>query len=68
MKIVLQTHFLWLFVKDLKECPLKPSFDPLINIDNKSLIPMSLKYKNWIILKKEYLDWLYFDSVAIDLI
>jgi len=45
MKVALQAHFLWLFVEGLKEYPPKPFSGPPIDIDNKSLIPISLEYK-----------------------
>ena len=37
-------------------------------MDNKSLIPISLEYKEWTTSKKEYLDWLCSDSATIGLI
>jgi len=45
MKVALQGHLLWLFVEDLEECPSKPSSGPLIDMDNKPLIPTLLEYK-----------------------
>jgi len=56
MKVALQACLLWLFVKGLEECPPKLSSGPLINMDNKLLIPTSLEYKECITSKKEYLD------------
>ena len=67
MKAALQAHLLWLFVKGLEEYPSKPSSGPPINMDNKSLIPTLLEYKEWTTLKKEYLDWLCSDSAAMGL-
>jgi len=51
----------------LEECSLKHSFNPPIDVDSKLLIPMSLGCKNWVTSKKEYLDWLYSNLVAIGL-
>jgi len=67
MQVALLAHLLWLFIKGLEECSLKPSFNPFIDVDSKLLIPMLLRYKNWVTSKKEYFDWLYSDLVAMGL-
>jgi len=67
MKAALQACLLWLFVKGLEECPPKLSSGPPIDMDNKPLIPISLEYKEWTTLKKEYPDWLCSDSAAMGL-
>jgi len=51
----------------LEECPPKLSSNPLIDVDNKPLVPTLLGYKKWITSKKKYLDWLYSDLAAIGL-
>jgi len=45
MKAALQACLLWFFIKDLEECPPKPSSGPPIDMNNKPLIPTSLEYK-----------------------
>ena len=67
MKAALQACLPWLFVEGLEECPPKLSFNPLIDVDNKPLVPTLLGYKKWITSKKEYLDWLHSNSAAIGL-
>ena len=52
MKTALQACLLWLFVKELEECPLKLSADLLVDKDKKSCLINSTMYKNWIISKK----------------
>jgi len=65
MKAALQAHLLWLFVEGLEECSPKSSFGPPIDMDNKSIIPTSLEYKEWTTSKKKYLDWLCSDSATV---
>ena len=67
MKVALQAYLLWLFVEGLEECPPKSSSGPLIDIDNKLLIPTSLEYKEWTTSRKKYLNWLHSNSAAMGL-
>jgi len=67
MKVALLACLLWLFVESLEKCLLKPSSGSPIDMDNKSLISILLEYKEWTTSKKEYLNWLHSDSVAMDL-
>ena len=67
MKVALQAYLLWLFVKGLEECPPKPSSGLPIDMDNKPFIPTSFEYKKQTTSKKEYLDWLYSDSITMGL-
>jgi len=64
MKTALQACLLWLFVKELEECPLKLSADLLVDKDKKSCLINSTMYKNWIISKK-YLTWYRSNSAAV---
>jgi len=67
MKVALQAQLLWLFVKGLEEYPPKLSSGSPIDMDNKLFISILLEYKEWTTSKKEYLDWLCSNSVAMGL-
>jgi len=67
MKAVLQACLLWLFVEGLEDCPPKPSLTHPLGTDNKPLITTSPKYKDWIVSKRDYLDWLRSNSAAMGL-
>ena len=58
MKAALQACLLWLFVEGLEDCPPKPSLTHSLGTDNKPLITTSPEYKDWIVSKRDYLDWL----------
>ena len=55
MKAALQACLLWLFVEELEEYPPKLFANSSVNKDEKSCLINSTIYKDWVILKKEYL-------------
>jgi len=61
------TCLLDLFIEGLEEYFLKSSFNPSIDMNSKPFVPILLRYKNLVISKKKYLNWLCSDSVAIGL-
>jgi len=67
MKAALQARLLWLFVEGLEDCPPIPSMTHPLDPEGKPFVITSAQYKNWIISKREYLDWLRSDSAAMGL-
>ena len=68
MKAALQACLLWLFVEELEEYPPKLFANSSVNKDEKSCLINSTIYKDWVILKKEYLIWYRSDSIAVSFI
>ena len=61
------TCLLDLFIEGLEEFSLKSSFNPFIDMNSKPFVLILLRYKNLVISKKKYLNWLCSNSVAIGL-
>jgi len=68
IKVALQARLLWLFVEGLEDYPPIPPTTHSLDSEGKPFITTSAQYRNWITFKKEYLDWLRSDSVAMGLI